>query len=110
MTVAVVALSVHVVDIMRGRPLAGVQTSLHAEDGASLENRRTGEDGRIDGLGGAALPPGVYDLRVDLGELALREGWTLRSAIVRLDLTRPDRYHFPLLLGPGTVQLYRGVR
>jgi 5-hydroxyisourate hydrolase len=92
-------ISTHVLDTQEGRPAAGVQVELYAEDGTLVGGGVTDGDGRIREL--AETSPGTYRLvfhppspffrRVEL-ELALGDG----------------HHHVPLLVSSYACATYRG--
>ena len=65
-------LSTHVLDLLRGRPAAGMKIELRSvgETGALLKSLVTNADGRTDAplLAGAALAAGEYEITFHVGD------------------------------------------
>ncbi len=110
-------LTTHVLDTSSGRPAAGLSLSLRRlPDGAILAERRTNEDGRVDGavLEGAAFRTGVYELEFRVGDyfrkagIVLPEPSFLDVVPVRFGLAEEGHYHVPLLVSPYGYSTYRG--
>lgn len=115
-------LTTHVLDIVRGRPAAGLAIELYRID-PELEVRerlaavRTNAEGRTDGplLTGEALTEGVYELVFDLGSYFAASGHAnaaipfLDKVPVRFGISDADaHYHVPLLASPWAYSTYRG--
>lgn len=113
-------LTTHVLDTMHGCPAAGLAVSLYRMGGAGAEpllTRATNADGRCDGplLEGAALLPGVYELRFRVGDYFRQKGTPLADppfldeVPVRFGVHDPAaHYHVPLLVSPFAYSTYRG--
>jgi len=113
-------LTTHVLDVMRGRPAAGMRIELfRLGEGVSLSREklrdvRTNADGRTDGplLAGEALRAGVYELVFHAGDYFREVGADigfLDEVPVRFRIADPDaHYHVPLLAAPGGYSTYRG--
>ena len=113
-------LTTHVLDLMTGRPAAGLDIELWRLEGAAaehLQTARTNDDGRVDGplLEGAALTTGCYELRFMVGGYlqangdALPEPLFLDIVPIRFGVADPDgHYHVPLLLSAFGYSTYRG--
>ena len=113
-------LTTHVLDLMTGRPAAGLDIELWRLEGAAaehLQTARTNDDGRVDGplLEGAALTAGCYELRFMVGGYlkangdALPEPLFLDIVPIRFGVADPDgHYHVPLLLSAFGYSTYRG--
>ena len=112
-------LTTHVLDTARGVPAAGILIVLVRDDGTPTELARvsTNSDGRCDRplLEGAALTPGIYELRFSAGDyfdkagVDLPEPKFLDQVIIRFGVSDPDsHYHVPLLLSPFGYSTYRG--
>ena len=113
-------LTTHVLDIMRGRPAAGMRIGLYRlDDGGSgtrvrLREARTNADGRTDEplLAGAAFEAGCYELVFHAGEYFRAAGADigfLDEVPVRFRIADPAaHYHVPLLAAPGGYSTYRG--
>jgi len=110
-------LTTHVLDTTSGRPAAGLVLSLRRlPDGEILAERRTNEDGRIDGalLEGAAFRAGIYELEFRVGDFYRRSGIDLPEPSfldvvpVRFGMAEERHYHVPLLVSPYGYSTYRG--
>ena len=110
------SLSTHVLDTERGGPAAGVPVTLsRVQDGGSLVPLDAGEtdhDGRVPGLGGAALEPGLYQLHFDAAAYfgAQAGDAPFLTGVVIEFRVQPDggHYHVPLLLSRYSCTSYRG--
>src|SRR5262245_13842330 len=104
----------HVLDTTRGRPAAGVAVRLEARrpDGwEEIGSGVTDADGRITGLGPAALGAGTYRIEVDVGAYYRQAGVEpfFTSASLAFSLADPaQHYHVPLLISPFALSTYRG--
>lgn len=105
-------LTVHVLDVARGIPAAGVALTL-SRDGQPLSRHTTNADGRCDAplLAGATLRPGIYEIGFDI------EAWRAGQfdagfydrITIRFRVTpRCGHVHVPLLLSPYGYSTYRG--
>jgi 5-hydroxyisourate hydrolase len=111
-----------VLDVVRGRPAAGVQVELlrHAPGmGApeTLTRTRTNADGRTDEplLAAGELAAGVYELVFDVGAYFEAHGLAddvrpfLGLVPIRFGVADPEAsYHVPLLVSPWAYSTYRG--
>jgi 5-hydroxyisourate hydrolase len=104
-----------VLDVEHGRPAAGVPVALSRREGDTLvavASAETGPDGRIQRLGGEALPSGVYQLAFDTGAYLRRHGHEapfLQRVLVEFYVADSGgHYHVPLLLSPYSCTSYRG--
>ncbi len=111
-------ITTHILDTSRGRPAAGVDTTLECHDpsgGWQLVGRgRTRDDGCLDTLTRAdRVPsPGVYRLVFDTGPYfgALGERTFYPRVVIVFEVTAGEpRYHIPLLVSPYGYSTYRGV-
>lgn len=114
-------ISTHVLDIVRGRPAAGVAIELF-EVVSPTETRlvartATNAEGRTDAplIGGVPIPIATYELRFELGEYHRREGVELAEppfldvVPVRFGVAEPEaHYHVPLVATPWSFGTYRG--
>jgi len=99
--------STHVLDTVRGEPVAGIVVKLE-RDRRELGRGITDVDGRLSDFGVGGLTAGVYRLVFETGEY-LGEGSFFPEVAVtfRADGRRP-RYHVPLLLSPHAYSTYLG--
>jgi 2-oxo-4-hydroxy-4-carboxy-5-ureidoimidazoline decarboxylase len=117
-------LSTHVLDIVRGRPAAGVRVSLF-EIGesarASLREAVTDADGRAELIAGEPLRIGSYELAFAIGDHFARLAQAAPGARhfrdlpfldivpLRVSIAEPEaHYHVPLLATPWSYTTYRG--
>jgi hydroxyisourate hydrolase len=113
-------LTTHVLDLMRGRPAAGMRIELYrlGEGGAPSRERireaATNADGRTDEplLAGEEMRAGVYELVFHAGDyfraVSADIGF-LTEVPVRFRIGDPNaHYHVPLLAAPGGYSTYRG--
>ena len=112
-------LTTHVLATMTGRPAAGLRVELWRLDGAPVHvtTVTTDSDGRVPGpiLEGAALRPGVYELRFHAGDYLRAVGAELSDPafldVIPIRFGVADaagHYHVPLLLSPYGYSTYRG--
>jgi 5-hydroxyisourate hydrolase len=115
-------LTTHVLDLVSGRPAAGLAIELYRLDPEiDLRERlsavRTNADGRTDGplLSGDALQAGIYELVFSIGDYFAALGAAnapmpfLDKVPVRFGVADPDaNYHVPLLASPWAYSTYRG--
>ena len=104
-------LSTHVLDLLRGRPAAGMRIELRSTDtNAVLKTVSTNADGRTDAplLIDAALTTGEYELTFHVGDY-FGEKVFLDRVPVRFRITDAHaNYHVPLLCTPWAYSTYRG--
>lgn len=115
-------LTTHVLDIVHGRPAAGLAVELYRID-PELDVReriilvRTNAEGRTDGplLAGDALTEGIYELVFGVGDYFAAVGRAnapipfLDKVPIRFGISDPDaNYHVPLLASPWAYSTYRG--
>jgi 2-oxo-4-hydroxy-4-carboxy-5-ureidoimidazoline decarboxylase len=106
-------LTTHVLDLVSGRPAAGVKLSLY-EVGVSarglLRQAVTNAQGRTDAalIAGEPLRIGTYELEFKIGEYFAAAGF-LDTVPVRFSIAEPEsHYHVPLLATPWSYSTYRG--
>ena len=102
-------LSTHVLDLLRGRPAAGMTVELRLGD-AVLKTIITNADGRTDAplLVDDALMAGEYELTFFVGDY-FGENAFLDRVPVRFRVADPSaNYHVPLLCTPWAYSTYRG--
>jgi hydroxyisourate hydrolase len=110
-----------VLDVVRGRPAAGVAVELvrHSEGTVpeTLTRAETNSDGRTDEplLAGGELVAGVYELVFDVGAYFEQHGLAddgrpfLGLVPIRFGIADPQAsYHVPLLVSPWAYSTYRG--
>lgn len=102
-------ITTHVLDTARGLPAAGVAVTLErGPDWTEIGSGRTGNDGRIAGLGSPAAP-GTYRLRFDTAGYFEDTPAFFPEVTVQFTIERPDEhFHVPLLLSPFGYSTYRG--
>ena len=104
-------LSTHVLDIVRGKPAAGVRIELWAlPAGTLLKSVVTNADGRTDAplLVDAEVVAGEYELIFHVGDY-FGERAFLDRVPVRFRIGDPQAsYHVPLLCSPWAYSTYRG--
>ena len=105
-------LSTHVLDLLRGRPAAGMKIELRSvgEPGALIASLVTNPDGRTDAplLAGEALVAGEYEITFHVGDY-FGEAVFLNRVPVRFRIGDPAaNYHVPLLCTPWAYSTYRG--
>lgn len=105
-------LSTHVLDTARGRPAAGVALRL-SQDGATLFEGATNDDGRCPGL--PDVVPGRYRLEFAVASYFRALGTALPEPpfldVVAIDFGIAEtgsHYHVPLLVAPFAYSTYRG--
>ncbi len=117
-------LSTHVLDLVRGRPAAGMKVELWRLDPDAppmlLRTVTTNADGRTDTplLAGAEVRAGRYELSFHVGEyFAARLGEETGATVppflgvvpVRFAIADAEAgYHVPLLVSPWAYSTYRG--
>lgn len=113
-------LSTHVLDLVHGRPAAGMRIELFRMDGGRRELVRsvqTNQDGRTGEplLSGEALPTGIFELVFHTAEYfraagtALADPPFLDEVTIRFGIDpSAGSYHVPLLLTPYGYSTYRG--
>ncbi|MDD5201183.1 MAG: hydroxyisourate hydrolase [Terrimicrobiaceae bacterium] len=104
-------LSTHVLDLVRGRPAAGMRIGLAGEAGAILKTAITNADGRTDApmLAPGELRCGVFELRFDVGGYFGDPEGFLGVVPVRFRITDAGlAWHIPLLCTPWSYSTYRG--
>ena len=105
-------LSTHVLDLLHGRPAAGMKIELRSagEAAALITSLVTNPDGRTDAplLAGGALLAGEYELTFHVGDY-FGEAVFLDRVPVRFRIGDPAaNYHVPLLCTPWAYSTYRG--
>ena len=110
-------LTTHVLNLVSGKPAAGMRIALRQRHGPLLAECITNEDGRVAQalLEGAALQVGQYALSFHVAEYFRRLGTALAEPpfldVVTLEFGISDpqqNYHVPLLVTPWSYSTYRG--
>jgi 5-hydroxyisourate hydrolase len=112
-------LSTHALDLMTGRPAAGLRIELRriSPEPALLKTVVTNADGRTDAplLGASEMLAGVYQLEFQVAEYFASRGVALPNipfidvVPVRFGIADPSAsYHVPLLVTPWAYNTYRG--
>jgi hydroxyisourate hydrolase len=115
MTASRAGLSTHVLDLVSGRPAAGMTIELW-RGGRCVQTRVTNADGRTDAplLEGAAFAAGEYELLFHVGAYfastdVVVEPPFLDRVPIRFTVSDASaRYHVPLLCTPWAYSTYRG--
>ena len=105
-------LSTHVLDLLHGRPAAGMKIELRSvgESATLIQSAVTNPDGRTEAplLAGEALLAGEYELTFHVGDY-FGEAVFLDRVPVRFRIGDPAaNYHVPLLCTPWAYSTYRG--
>ncbi len=112
-------LTTHVLDTAAGKPAAGLAVELYriADAPERIAATATNSDGRADRplIEGAAMTPGIYELRFHAGDYLRRSGVLvpdppfIDEVPIRFGIADANaHYHVPLLLSPYGYQTYRG--
>jgi 2-oxo-4-hydroxy-4-carboxy-5-ureidoimidazoline decarboxylase len=113
-------LSTHVLDLVAGRPAAGVALVLREIGGSAtsvLRETVTNADGRTDEplAGGAPLRMGRYEIAFHIGAYFAAQGTSVAAppfldiVPIRFAIAEPEgHYHVPLLASPWSYSTYRG--
>lgn len=105
----------HVLDLVRGRPAAGVAVRLERAGAAGewleIGVAATGANGRTNDLAGASLEAGVHRLTFETGAYFQEQGVAAfhPRVSVTFEITDPaQHHHLPLLVAPYGYSTYRG--
>ncbi len=104
-------LSTHVLDLLRGRPAAGMTVELRSTDtNTVLKTVSTNADGRTDAplLIDDALVVGEYELTFHVGDYFGEKTFLDRVPIRFCVADASANYHVPLLCTPWAYSTYRG--
>lgn len=107
-------LSTHVLDVMRGKPAAGLEVRLYRITGDSrseIAAGKTDADGRIAAPFGGDLQAGVYELLFFAGaylQAQNAEVFYPQIPVQFLITSSSEKYHIPLLLSAFGYSTYRG--
>ena len=108
--------STHILDLMRGKPAAGVLVELEERDSSgnwrAVGSARTDDDGRCGQLlPGSDLQPGFYRLSFDTGHYfsAHKIAGLYPTITVTFEVRAGEsQFHIPLLLSANGYTTYRG--
>lgn len=112
-------LTLHVLDVHRGRPAAGMRIDLSRLDGSgahAVKTVQTQANGRTAEpvLVGDELVPGEYELLLHLGDYYAAQGVRqseppfLRQVPIRFTVFAREAFHIPVLVTPWSYSTYRG--
>lgn len=112
-------LTTHVLDMMTGRPAAGLKIELYMlrSEASLLRTVVTNSDGRVNGAlaEGSEFSSGLYELRFFAGEYLRRQGVRLAEPpfldVIPIRFGIEDasgHFHVPLLLSAYGYSTYRG--
>ena len=104
-------LSTHVLDLLHGRPAAGMTIELRSTDAhAVLKTVTTNADGRTDAplLVDDALVAGEYELTFHVGDYFGETAFLDRVPVRFRVVDASANYHVPLLCTPWAYSTYRG--
>src|SRR3569623_1645908 len=113
------SLTTHVLDIMHGKPAAGMRVDLlmmHGDHTHHVLTTETNADGRVDEplLGGERWALGTFELVFHVGPYFARLGGGpsgrsfLEMVPVRFIISEETHFHVPLLVSPYAYSTYRG--
>ena len=95
--------STHVLDVVSGKPAAGVRVTL------GTRTLTTDVEGRIADLSGGGINPGSYRLLVEIGAYWGSTPHLFKTVALELELNEGRHYHVPLLISPFSCTTYRGT-
>lgn len=106
-------ISTHVLDVMAGRPAAGVRVTLARYEGdwRVVGTATTDRNGRVKKVEKARLKPGIYELNFESGAYFKKKKvkcfhpWVTVTFELRAGV---GHYHVPLLASPFGYTTYRG--
>jgi 5-hydroxyisourate hydrolase len=108
-------ISTHVLDLMSGKPAAGISVTLarlDADGWTVMGKAVTDRDGRVKSVNGARrLKAGIYELNFETGAYFKRKRVKCFHPWVTLTVHVADagaHYHVPLLMSPFGYTTYRG--
>ncbi len=109
-------ISTHVLDTSAGRPAAGVQVSLSADDGRGwreIARASTNADGRVAQLvdNGSQVGAGTYRIAFSIGDYFHKRNIESFYTTVTVEFVVRDasaHHHVPLLVSPYGYSTYRG--
>jgi len=95
--------STHVLDVVSGKPAAGVRVTL------GTRTLTTDAQGRIADLSGGGVNPGAYRLLFEVGAYFAGAPHLFETVALELQLSEGRHYHVPLLIAPYACSTYRGT-
>ncbi len=104
-------LTTHVLDLVTGRPAAGMRIELVDDQGGSMKDVVTNADGRTAAamLAAEEMREGTFELRFHVGDHFGEVGGFLGVVPVRFRIADAGgAYHVPLLCTPWSYSTYRG--
>lgn len=112
-------LTLHVLDVHRGRPASGMRIDISRLDGSgahAVKTVQTQANGRTAEpvLVGDDLVPGEYELLLHLGDYYAAQGVRqseppfLRQVPIRFTVYAREAFHIPVLVTPWSYSTYRG--
>ena len=108
------SISTHVLDLMTGKPAAGVVVALARldDDGWTIVGKaRANRDGRVKAVNAKRLSAGIYELSFETGAYFRKKKAKAFHPWVTVTVHVADaaaHYHVPLLLSPFGYSTYRG--
>jgi 5-hydroxyisourate hydrolase len=107
-------ISTHVLDLMSGKPAAGVLVVLARLDDHAwtiVGKTKTNRDGRVKQVNAKRLSAGIYELSFETGAYFKKKKTKAFHPWVTITVhlaKAGDHYHVPLLLSPFGYTTYRG--
>jgi 5-hydroxyisourate hydrolase len=107
-------ISTHVLDLMSGKPAAGVLVVLARLDDHAwtiVGKAKTNRDGRVKSVSAKKLEAGIYELSFETGAYFQKKKTKAFHPWVTVTFHMPKGgadYHVPLLLSPFGYSTYRG--
>jgi len=107
-------ISTHVLDLMSGKPAAGVLVVLARLDDHAwtiVGKAKTNRDGRVKAVNAKKLKAGIYELSFETGAYFKKRKTKAFHPWVTITVhiqKAGDHYHVPLLLSPFGYTTYRG--
>jgi len=95
--------STHVLDVVTGKPAAGVRVTL------GTRTMTTDPQGRIADLSGGGINPGSYRLLFEVGAYFASTPHLFETIALEVQLAEGRHYHVPLLIAPYACSTYRGT-
>ena len=106
------SLTTHVLDTKNGRPAAGIKIELWSVEPRKLLRKvKTNSDGRTDEpllLPNESMAGRIRAASFTSAIISVNASFSTRSRCASKFLTRPRKYHVPLLVSPWAYSTYRG--